>query len=421
MAKLRALVVVAVAGLLSGCGSGEQARHELAIPWSLGGRWLIADLHMHTRFSDGRLSVEELVSRATVNGCDAIAITDHGDPALSVSPEFFQQVEAQRRKLPDLVLLAGLEWNVPPYGGREHMSLIVDPALEQTLLPQFKTLFDLGSKATSAAPAFAWLATMVKEPAQHVLIYNHPLRHAKSSPAQVEQDLDRWKASGSSLVGFEGGPGHQKMPKLGSYSASNPLQDRWDPAAAQVGGPWDRLLARGVNLWGALADSDYHNDQWDEEPCRFSQTFLQVPERSTTGVLQAIRAGTFWAAQGKFLRHLSLTVHAPGLTVPASPGEIIRYRTGGEVSVRVAAERSVAAADRSLSAEVISNCRGGKTETVATVSLEPGKSEAEVPIRNLTPGDDGASCYVRARVRNARGTDGDLLAYTNPVRIRLND
>ena len=127
MANLRVFIVFAIAVLLGGCGRGEQARHELAFPWSLGGRWLIADLHMHTRFSDGGLSVEELVGRAALNGCDAIALTDHGDPATSVSPEFFEHVEATRRKLPDLVLLVGLEWNIPPYGGREHVNVIVDP------------------------------------------------------------------------------------------------------------------------------------------------------------------------------------------------------------------------------------------------------------------------------------------------------
>ena len=144
-----------------------------------------------------------------------------------------------------------------------------------------------------------------------------------------------------------------------------------------------------------------------------------MPERSAKGVLQAIRAGTFRAGHGRFLRHLSSRVQAPGLTVPAAPGEIIRYRPGGDISVRLVAERSAAASDRPLSVEMISNCRTGRTESTATVPLEPGTNNVELPIRGLAVGEDGASCYVRARVRSARGAEGDLMAYTNPIRIRM--
>ena len=415
---MRVLIVFIV--LLGGCSNRDEARHELAIPWSLGGQWLVADLHTHTRFSDGRLFATDLVSRAVLNGCDTLAITDHGDPRVkSVSPEFFEEIDGLRRKLPNLVLLAGLEWNVPPYDGREHISLIVDPRIERAVLPQFKSLHDRGTAAASAQPALAWLADIAKDPAQRVLIYNHPLRHIAATPARVEKDLEAWHAAGKILIGFEGAPGHQRSAKTGAYSASNPPQDRWDPVAAQVGGVWDRLLARGVTLWGAIANSDYHNEDYDEEPCRFSQTFLQVPERSAKGVLQALRAGTFWAGHGRFLRHLTFTVHAPGLTVPAAPGEIIRHKVGGQISVHVIAERAAGTIDLPLTADVIGNCRTGRIESIAQVTLEPGRSEAELTTLQLVPGEDAATCYLRARVRITQGSRGDLLAYTNPVRIKM--
>lgn len=415
-------ILIAIALLLSGCGDRNEARHELAVPWALSGQWLVADLHTHTRFSDGRLSVTELVTRAVANECGVLAITDHGDPRVkSVSPEFFEEVDALRRQLPNLVLLAGLEWNVPPYGGREHVNLIVHPHIERTVLSQFKSLYDRGrgSPAHSAQQAMTWLGSITKDPEQRVLIYNHPLRNSSATPQRAETDLGAWHGAGGILVGFEGAPGHQRRGDTGAYSKSNPPQDRWDPMVAQIGGAWDRLLARGISLWGAIANSDYHNDEWDEEPCGFSRTHLQVPERSAKGTLQAIRAGTFWAGHGRVLRHLTFTVNAPGLTVPASPGESIRHRMGGEVSVRIVAERTATAVDRSLVAEVIGNCRTGKVESISRVTLEPGRSEAELPSLTLALGEDGASCYLRARVRSTDAGKGDLLAYTNPVRIRM--
>jgi len=146
---------------------------------------------------------------------------------------------------------------------------------------------------------------------------------------------------------------------------------------------------------------------------------LQVPERSAQGVLQAIRAGTFWAGHGGFLRHLALTVQAPGLKVPASPGEIVRYRAGAAIDVRLAIDRSSNAADASLRAEIIGNCRTGRTESIASMDMTPGTNDVDLPVRGVVAGEDGESCYVRARVRMPRGADGDWLAYTNPIRIRM--
>jgi putative hydrolase len=43
------------------------------------GKISMIDLHMHSLFSDGELLPSELVRRAEVIGCEAVAITDHAD------------------------------------------------------------------------------------------------------------------------------------------------------------------------------------------------------------------------------------------------------------------------------------------------------------------------------------------------------
>jgi hypothetical protein len=407
------------ASLLLGCGD-EGARHERTIAWALGGKPVIADLHMHTRHSDGALAPSELVERAVVNGCQVIALTDHSDPKLkSVDAEFFAALDELRRKLPDRVLLAGLEWNLPPHGGTQHVNLLVAPEVERTVLQQFKAQFDAAVVNASAQQAITWLADTVKEPDQRVLIYNHPLRHPAISPETVASELAAWPRAGSIIAGFEGSPGHQRSERIGAYHTSRPTFERWDRAAAEVGGLWDGLLGRGIDTWGAIASSDYHNDQWDHEPCAFSQTVMQVPELTASGVLRAIRAGTFWGGHGRVLRQLAFTVNAPGLTVPASPGELIRYRKQGTLTVRVSVDRTASQANAVLSVEVIGNCREGVPQSIAKADLPAGSNEAEWTLTDLRVGEDKSTCYLRARVRASGGANEGLTAYTNSIRIRL--
>ena len=52
-----------------------------------------ADLHMHTKLSDGFYTAEEIIKRAKRNGTDIIAITDH-DICKNVEENFkFAEIE----------------------------------------------------------------------------------------------------------------------------------------------------------------------------------------------------------------------------------------------------------------------------------------------------------------------------------------
>jgi hypothetical protein len=415
--RVRAGALALAAALLTACG-GDRAEHEVAVPWALGGQWLVADLHTHTKFSDGALTPEELVEKALAGGCRTLAITDHGGTKLkTATPAYFAEIQRLREKHKQLVLFAGMEWNIPPYLGREHVTILLNPALESKVLPEFRQRYDK-PEAGAAPEAIKWLQGQIKEPADAVLIYNHPSRNAES-PEQTLSDFLLWRQAGGIMAGFEGAPGHQRHPSVGAYTRTLRPEHRWDPVAATVGGVWDALLDRGHNVWAALASSDYHGEKMDHPPCSFSRTFVQVPERNQAGVLKALRAGTFWASHGRFLQHFLFTVSAPGLTVPASPGEVIRYRRGAQARVSVTVERAGGPDATPLTVELIGNCRSGNPELLATIILESKLSTAEMPVAGLTPGTDKESCYLRTRVRK-QGQDGDdWLAYSNPVRIKL--
>ncbi|MGC4081795.1 MAG: hypothetical protein QM736_06735 [Vicinamibacterales bacterium] len=61
---------------------------------------------------------------------------------------------------------------------------------------------------------------------------------------------------------------------LGSYKKPDTLVDRWDPIVATVGGMWDEWLGRGLDVWGASADADFHHENGDYWPCEFSSTWI---------------------------------------------------------------------------------------------------------------------------------------------------
>src|SRR5205085_128756 len=120
--------------------------------------------------------------------------------------------------------------------------------------------------------------------------YNHPSRQDASSMENVP-DVLAWRKVNDLVIGFEGAPGHQGSKAIGSYHYKVKPIDRWDPVVATVGDAWDTLLGQGIDVWGAQAHSDFHNDSPsglnDYWPGQFSETWLYAPDRSANAVLRA--------------------------------------------------------------------------------------------------------------------------------------
>jgi hypothetical protein len=244
------------------------------------------------------------------------------------------------------------------------------------------------------------------------MFFNHPSRAPKSASAPALTLAAVNKAAPSVIVGFEGAPGHQRSNPLGSYPPGT-LIDRWDPVAAQIGGVWDQWLGDGLNVWGAIANSDFHHENDDFWPCEFASTRVYAPDRTGDGVIKAIRAGSFFAEHGHIVDEVELRVRFDGGPRPAGAGETVSARAGAIATVSLGLK--IAPTDYLG--------RANRIDTVELIGVTPGTAKV---IHSGTPNADGLTTPVTIppggivlRARGRRSVEGDsaLMFYTNPVRI----
>jgi PHP domain len=399
-----------------------QARIDREVSWASSGVWLKADTHVHSTFSDGARTVDELVDRAVADGCDVLAITDHTDGDLkAATPEYHAAIAAARARLPGIVLLTGIEWNVPPGKGQDHASVLWPPEMDTAAVTgEFKARFDdqnkEGENPELAATAFAWLRQNgSKASGLPVVFLNHPSRKAKDLAA-VRAELQWLSEIGDGLfAGVEGAPGHQHANPLGAYGGALRPEDRWDPAVAPPGAVWDQLLATGSTMSGALATSDFHSvENGDYWPCQFAATWIYAPDRTVPGVLRALRAGSFFGVHGDIARRVQLLVTAEGLPRPAIAGESLHVAAGSRLTVELRAE--VPATDwqgqpNHLDLVEILGATAAGTSVWRSGALEDGvlRQELTVPAGGIA---------IRARGRRVVSDGPDLLFYTNAVQVK---
>ena len=290
------------------------------------GTWLKVDTHIHTKYSDGVFGVDEIAKQSASFGCDAIAITDHGDRNLSgvLSDDFFADVASANRRYNNMTVLAGLEWNIPPFNGREHATVLFGQTpRELEALAQFRRQYDQYRQRSvrhlDITQAMQWLDDFTKNaPTKPVLIYNHPSRKDFSLDENYF-DLSRWLQLSDAFIGISGAPGHQakRGKENGSYAGFWRTVNGFDRVANDIGGVWDELLQSGYRVLGARANSDFHNLKMDYWPCQFSTTHVFSRSNSAEDVIHALRAGRTWAQHGQFINDIDFNIEHGANTVYA--------------------------------------------------------------------------------------------------------
>jgi hypothetical protein len=420
-----AIAIGAAALLIASCAREQRAQAGFVSQhdWAGRGEWLRTETHVHTRMSDGAHPAEEVVAEAVKNGCDVVAITDHGDRRLEgATPKYGVAIELARVANPKTIVISGLEWNVPPFGGREHATVLMpDGPAEVATLAEFKRRFDDYDRPDkpNVEEALGWLQTVTaNQKTSPVVIYNHPSRKDETS-LENANDILAWRKVNELVIGFEGAPGHQGREPIGSYEGGEKTIDRWDPVVATPGGAWDRLLQQGLTVHGAIASSDFHdhnpaglNDYW---PCQFAETLVYAPERTVVGVLRALRAGTTVGVHGRIARDIEFSVANDALPRPAIAGEVIQVPIGTVVDASV--KLTVPETDwegkpnRVDAIEFIVITPAGAT----VKSQNAGGPGTHTVTEKITVGEGGV--ILRARGRRTIADGPDLMFYTNAIRI----
>ncbi|MGB9596890.1 MAG: PHP domain-containing protein [Candidatus Poribacteria bacterium] len=70
------------------------------------------DMHLHSKFSDGENTIDELVEKALELGYNMIAITDHVRRTTDWLDEYVAEIELARRKYPKIKIYSGIEAKV---------------------------------------------------------------------------------------------------------------------------------------------------------------------------------------------------------------------------------------------------------------------------------------------------------------------
>ena len=192
------------------------------------------DLHMHSSWSDGRDTIEDMVLASRQLGYEYIAITDHSERAWSSRkltaeevPDQRAEVELLRQRYPGIQILHGIEVDIMHDGSLD---------FENDLLTGFDIV--LASLHDHGGHDGTWLTERYLRAIHHPLVnvITHP---ANRSPAQsngYDVDFERLfaaaKETGTAME-IDGAPGHLDM----------------DGVLAR------RAIAAGVTL---VVDSDCH-------------------------------------------------------------------------------------------------------------------------------------------------------------------
>lgn len=214
----------------------------------IGGQWLRGNLHCHSTRSDGTRDPQIVIDDYAGRGYDFLMLSDHD---VWSTDQLYRELDNR-----GLVLICGNEISA---GGTHTLHVAAD----RHVAPSTRRQEVLN--AINAGDGFAVIC--------------HPNGGARQSHCTLDQ-LREW-------VGYLGLEIFNGSPRDGSPYAT---------------GKWDVLLADGRRVWG-FANDDCHRGDDDIE---HGWNIVYAHQRTAAGVLDALRAGRFYASTGVTIRHIEV-------------------------------------------------------------------------------------------------------------------
>jgi len=264
------------------------------------GNWYRGNIHLHTTFSDGTLTPEEICAVYRAAGYDFLAIADHW------------YLTGVSLHWPDFVTLPAVEYHVSNYHivGLGCRSLLPSSASAQDIID---ALNQRGCVPILAHPYWSGITSsqlLELRDFQHLEIYNHVCQITKGK----------------------------------GYSSVH----------------WDELLQSGRRLFGVAVDDAHHRPSPTQED-DLTGSYIMVKASGLNGeeILKAIKEGSFYSSTGVSIKEVSLKEKT--IRVKTSPVKEIRFIGPNAQGCRVSgcgkeieyAEYKMAGTERYLRIEAI--------------------------------------------------------------------
>jgi len=267
-------------------GDGVVAAEAEAGPFAFEGRWLRCQLHCHTTRSDGRPEPHVLAAHYAEAGFDVLAVTDHWGITV---PE-----------CDDLLVLPASELSAqldrPPFEA-EVLAIGID------VLPEPREAF------ASIGECAAWIAD------QGGAAF---LAHPRWSMLRLDDVI-----GATALHGLEVLNGGCEIEQGSGLSDAL----------------WDELLDAGAHLTGIATDDAHAAGAADGSDSLVGWTMVRAVARTREAVLDALRAGAFYATTGPELA--GIRVVGGAVEVACSPAASVALRSGPWDGGRVNADPAV--------------------------------------------------------------------------------
>ncbi len=160
-----------------------------ALPTLITEKDIRGDMHLHSNFSDGNATMEQMAKSALAQGHEYIAITDHGSPMGMVAgikkgniKEYLKMIEKARKAVPGLRIYAGTEVDILEDG-----SLYLD---DKTLAQLDWVVASIhGNFKLSREAMTDRLLRAIENP--HVRLLAHPTARRLLKRDPIDYDIDR--------------------------------------------------------------------------------------------------------------------------------------------------------------------------------------------------------------------------------------